>query len=143
MPVGLAARGLLACVLVVLSAAPAAAQAHAPSRQVVETGREWLARCGALVKADAAASLQSRADNACVGWIEGLIDINEIYRGLGALEKTSEGFCTPPTATVEDAARAVARYFQVHPDALHFSARILAYMALRQAFPCVLVGSRQ
>jgi hypothetical protein len=72
----------------------------------------------------------------CVGWVEGLVDLNEIYRGLGALEQTREGFCTPPTATVADAARAVARYLRDHPDALHFSARILAYMALRQAFPC-------
>jgi hypothetical protein len=139
MAVGLAARGLLACALVLLWAGPAAAQARASSRPV-ETGREWLARCGALVRADAAASVQSREDGACVGWIEGLIDINEIYRGLGALEKTSEGFCTPPTATVAEAARAVARYFDEHSDALHFSARILAYMALRQAFPCAPPG---
>lgn len=139
MPVWLAARGLLGSALVLLSAAPAAAQAPASSRQV-ETGREWLARCGALAREDAAASLQSRPDEACVGWIEGLIDINEIYRGLGALEKTSEGFCTPPTATVEDAARAVARYFQARSDALHFSARMLAYMALREAFPCTPPG---
>jgi len=137
MAVGLAARTLLACALVPLWAAPAAAQAHASSR-APETGREWLGRCGAPVKEHAAAP--ARSDEACLAWIEGLIDINEIYRGLGALEKTSEGFCTPPIATVEEAARAVARYFETHPDALHFSARMLAYMALRQAFPCTPPG---
>jgi hypothetical protein len=65
-----------------------------------------------------------------------LIDINEIYRGLGALEKTAEGFCMPDTATVPQAAQAIARYFDEHAPALSFSARILAYMALRHAFPC-------
>jgi len=79
--------------------------------------------------------------------VEGLIDINEIYRGLGALDRTDEGFCTPPDATVDEAARAVVQYFETHQASLHFSARILAYMALRQAFPCAsrqsAVGSRQ
>lgn len=139
MPVGPATRGLSACALVLLCAAPAVAQTHASSRQP-ETGREWLARCGAIVTDDATAATPSSKGGACVGWIEGLIDINEIYRGLGALEKTSEGFCTPPAATVEDAARAVVQYFQARPDVLHFSARMLAYMALRQAFPCTPPG---
>ncbi|MBI3049879.1 MAG: hypothetical protein HYY76_16370 [Acidobacteria bacterium] len=107
-----------------------------------ETGREWLGRCGAAVRIDLARPTED-ADIACLAWVEGLIDINEIYRGLGALEKTSEGFCTPASATVEEAARAVVQYFEAHPDALHFSARILAYMALRQAFPCIAVGGRQ
>jgi hypothetical protein len=124
---------------VLLCAALAGAQAASPTRQL-ETGREWLARCGSLEQASGS---DPRADDGgqtppqdCLGWVEGLLDINEIYRGLGALEKTGEGFCTPLTATATDAARAVARYFRDHPDALHFSARILAYMALRQAFPC-------
>lgn len=126
MPVGLATRELSACALVLLCAAPAAAQAASSSRQP-ETGREWLARCGALVTDDATASAPSSKGGACVGWIEGLIDINEIYRGLGALEKTSEGFCTPPAATVEDACctsrRACSptwrcvRRFPAHPPA--------------------------
>jgi len=133
MPVGRAAQGITVCALVLIWAALAAGQAHVPARQP-ETGREWLARCG-----ESGSDLRTTyagQSPACLAWVEGLIDINEIYRGLGALEKTPEGFCTPPAATVADAARAVARYLAEHPDALHFSARILAYMALRQAFPC-------
>jgi len=140
MRVGAATRGLSVCALVCICAAPAAAQAEAQAREL-ETGRAWLARCGMVVEASTAP--ERRASDACLAWVEGLIDVNEIYRGLGALEKTSEGFCTPPTATVVEAAHAIARYLHDRPDALHFSARILAYMALRRAFPCVQVGSRQ
>jgi len=129
MSVGRAAYGVSLYALVLMSTAPAAAQIRAPA-PAPETGRAWLARCGALAQTTA----QARA--ACLSWVEGLIDLNEIYRGLGALEKTPEGFCTPSNATVDEAVRAVARYLEAHADALHFSARILAYMALRQAFPC-------
>lgn len=140
MAVGLWTRGLLTVALGLLGllcATSAEAQAHLSGGP--ETGRDWLGRCGAVAR-DAASSSHAPDERACVAWIEGLIDINEIYRGLGALEKTSEGFCTPPAATVAGAARAVARYFEAHPDALHFSARMLAYMALRDAFPCTPRG---
>ncbi|MBI2186601.1 MAG: hypothetical protein HYU37_05680 [Acidobacteria bacterium] len=136
---GRASRAFGACAVIVLCATAARGQERVVGRQP-ETGREWLARCGDVVRSRAAASAQAAETRACLGWIEGLIDINEIYRGLGALEKTSEGFCTPPGATVADAAEAVARYFADHPDALDFSARILAYMALRQRFPCAPPG---
>lgn len=128
MPVGRAPRGWIVCTLVLLGALPAAASQGGPPR--LETGREWLARCGAP------AETADGGQTPCLAWVEGLIDINEIYRGLGALEKTSEGFCTPPDATVADAARAIARYIADRPEAQQFSARMLAYMGLRAAFPC-------
>jgi len=102
--------------LIVWPQAPATAPA-------LETAGEWGTRCGA-------------EGERCRAWVEGLVDMNEIYRGLGALEKTSEGFCMPREATVEQAARIVAVYIADHPAASHFSARIVAYMALRAAYRC-------
>jgi hypothetical protein len=124
------------CALVQLCCADVAGAQAGLARRQPETGREWLARCGALLTGDAPVTGQRFQGAACVAWVEGLVDINEIYRGLGALEKTTEGFCTPSSATIEQAASAVARYLEEHPAVLHFSARILAYVALREAFPC-------
>ena len=136
MPVPYATHSRAACIAAALMvwSGPLAAQ-DAGLRGRPETGAEWLARCGMLaVEAPDRADRQSTAS--CLAWVEGLIDINEIYRGLGALERSEEGFCMPPDATVGEAARQIARYFDDHRSALHFSARILAYMALRHGFPC-------
>lgn len=132
MPVPPRTSPVVICALIALAASPAQAQEPTLPSQP-ETARAWLARCGEPAP-DPRAS--EGGQTACTAWVEGLVDLNEIYRGLGALEKTPEGFCTPREATVADAARAVSRYFRDHPDALHVSARILAYMALRHAFPC-------
>ena len=74
---------MLAVVILFLIVWP---QASAPE-PALETAGEWAARCG--VQGDR-----------CRAWVEGLVDMNEIYRGLGALEKTSEGFVMPRDATV-------------------------------------------
>ena len=130
-------RRMAWCALLVLLAGSVTARGQAPGPATPpETGGAWLARCGAVAREGAPPARAGNDAGACLGWIEGLLDINEIYRGLGALEKTSEGFCTPDKATVAQAAAAVARYFDEHPSVLHFSARMLAYMALRHAFPC-------
>ena len=110
--------------IVAIALLTASPSAQTPAVSRIETGEEWLARCGT---ADAAG---------CVAWVEGLVDINEIYRGLGALEGTTEGFCMPDSASVTQAFEAVRGYMARHPDARRFSARMVAYMALRQAFPC-------
>lgn len=70
MPVGRAPRGWIVCTLVLLGALPAAASQGGPPR--LETGREWLARCGAP------AETADGGQTPCLAWVEGLIDINEI-----------------------------------------------------------------
>lgn len=122
--------------LVVMSWSTTAWAQAAPANAQPESGSRWLAKCAAPAHAEPPADNQGVEKEVCLGWVTGLLDLNEIYRGLGALERTSEGFCVPADATLEQAARAVVQYLKDHPSDLHVSARMLAYMALRQAFPC-------
>jgi hypothetical protein len=114
---------------------PAWAQ-DASTKPEPETGHQWLAKCGSVVKSESPQGSQNFDAGLCLGWVEGLLDMTAIYHGLGALERTPEGFCLPNTATLGQAARVIAKYLEGHSSALHFSARMLAYMALRDAFPC-------
>lgn len=136
MAVGSCRTRLMCGALVLLSWNAAAWAQGASAAAQPESGREWLAKCGAFARGDVPSQADGFDAGLCRGWIEGLLDMNTIYRSLGALERTAEGFCVPGTTTLEEVAKAIARYVEERRASLHFSARILAYMALRQAFPC-------
>jgi hypothetical protein len=126
-----------ACAVIVLTCGPTGTWAQDdPGVVPPETGREWLARCGTVVAVQAASSRQPLSDNPCLAWIQGLIDMHAIYQGLGALERTPEGFCLPSSATLRDVTDSIVHYLRERPPVLQVSARMLAYMALRRAFPC-------
>jgi Rap1a immunity proteins len=56
-------------------------------------------------------------------------------RGLYAL-KVTPPFCVPPTATIGQMVRVVVKYIDQRPERLHEQFTVLAYEALKAAWPC-------
>ncbi|WP_366512532.1 Rap1a/Tai family immunity protein [Mesorhizobium sp.] len=61
------------------------------------------------------------------GYIFGLIDVYDQKQGY---------FCLPSSVKGEQLFDVVCRYIDAHPDERHLPASVLAYRALRLAWPC-------
>jgi len=74
----------------------------------------------------------------CLGLIDGLVDMDNIYKAT-VLKSPSRGLiCLPKDKhmTTGDLARVVVEYLEHNPGQLHESAPTLATLALGKAFPC-------
>jgi hypothetical protein len=74
----------------------------------------------------------------CLGFIDGLVDMNNIYKAT-ILNGSSQGLiCLPEDKrlTTGQLARVVVEYLEHNPGQLHESAPSLATVALGKAFPC-------
>jgi hypothetical protein len=74
----------------------------------------------------------------CLGFIDGLVDMNNIYKAT-VLKNSSRGLiCLPKDQrlTTGQLARVVVEYLEHNPGQLHDPAPTLATLALGKAFPC-------
>ncbi len=74
----------------------------------------------------------------CLGYIDGLVDMNDIFKS-NVLKSSSQALiCLPKEkrVTVGELARIVVKYLEDNPTQLHESAAALATVALGKAFPC-------
>jgi Rap1a immunity proteins len=74
----------------------------------------------------------------CLGFIDGLVDMNNIYKTT-VLKDSSRGLiCLPKDKplTTGQLARTIVDYLEHNPGQLHESAPTLATIALGKAFPC-------
>jgi hypothetical protein len=102
----------------------------------VEDGNKLLTDCGALVSfldRQSIDSTNSTGMGFCSGLMQGLIHMNQIY---GHSLKDKALFCTPDGVNNGQAARIVVKYLRAHPEELHKPGSILAFAALKEAFPC-------
>ena len=74
----------------------------------------------------------------CLGYIDGLVDMNDIYKSNVLKGSSPALICLPKDkrVTVGDLARIVVKYLEDNPTQLHESAAALATVALGKAFPC-------
>ena len=74
----------------------------------------------------------------CLGFIDGLVDMNDIYKAA-VLKGSSRGLiCLPKDKhlTTGQLARVIVEYLEHNSGQLHESASTLATVALGKAFPC-------
>ncbi len=102
-------------------------------------GNNLLSECGAvLTSVDDAQSFDASQSKTfdvgfCLGLMQGMLHMNQFYEYQ---LKGAALFCQPDGTTTGQAARIVVKYLRDHPEELHIRDRLLAYMALRTAFPC-------
>ena len=74
----------------------------------------------------------------CLGYIDGLVDMNDIFKSSVLKSSSQALICLPKDkkVTVGDMARIVVKYLEDNPKQLHESAASLATVALGKAFPC-------
>ncbi len=105
-------------------------------------GNEVLGKCQTAIRVvDEGRLSQSDSSDSmwCMGWIEGVLDMNrlsELMVETGVSKKGDPYFCAPDGIQVGQAVRVVVKYLQDHPEQLHARGIVLAVAALQKAFPC-------
>lgn len=84
----------------------------------------------------------------CTGYVSGLVEglklgatiplFHKNMSGPEADEKSSQalGYCIPEEVTTGQEMDVISQYLVQHPTERHQTARLLAWAALREAFPC-------
>jgi len=99
-------------------------------------GNKLLSDCGQLIMLlDGQSVDQSGSEGIafCLGLLQGLLHMNQLYEHH---LKGAALFCSPTGTTTGQAARIVVKYLRDHPEELHKRNSVLAFIALRNAFPC-------
>lgn len=89
------------------------------------TGNDWKEYC--------AADEQTPKYALCVGYLSGTLD------GIRLMQRTSGSIilCEPPNSvTIPQWVAIIRRYFDQHPEQLHFVAASLVPKIVNSAFPC-------
>ena len=66
----------------------------------------------------------------------GILAMHKSYRELGATIPDGNGFCEPKCITYGQALRVINKYLEDRLAELHLRWHVLAYVALKTAFPC-------
>ncbi|HQS14407.1 Rap1a/Tai family immunity protein [Reyranella sp.] len=111
----------LASALLVLQIMPTPAHAN--------TGNEILPKCQLAARASVPAPDEIIGATYCLGIISTLV-------AVGPFLEPPFRFCFPKEGTNQQAIRVVVSNLEKNPATLHQDFRLLAVMALRDAFPC-------
>lgn len=95
-----------------------------------ETGNEIFDNCREAVAKDS----EEWQDVAyCQSYIAGAFDMAQLVM---TMEETPKTICPPSGVTLGQAVRVVYKYLEENPARTNFSAAILVWEALKQAWPC-------
>jgi hypothetical protein len=122
-------RQALAALTVIASlATPSAA---APNRTLNDSGNAFLEQC------KSPASTTDRL--ICLAYVRGLvegIDISQFVSSGGQSVSSQRRICTPDTAEAQQLLDVITAHLVRNPTNRHVPTRVIAYGALRQAYPC-------
>lgn len=90
------------------------------AEQDIHAGKFWLSHC-------------QKADMACIGYLQAMLDINNLDRENGTAVK----WCAPPVLRLDDLRLTIIRGLKAHPDQLSLPFVTLATNALMTAYPCM------
>jgi hypothetical protein len=75
-------------------------------------------------------------DATCQGWVEGFVDGFTVHDELLGVPRADRLVCIPRNATNVQIIQAINKYISGNPDKAHRATRLVAAVALAQAFPC-------
>jgi hypothetical protein len=74
--------------------------------------------------------------HACIGYVTGMLDMNQAYDSDEFKHKDKKYFCRPQRASNGQIVRVVLKYLKNNPQNLHATKNYSVIIALKQAFPC-------
>jgi len=77
-----------------------------------------------------------QSDATCQGWVEGFADGFTVHDELLGVARADRMVCIPRNVTNVQIIQAIERYIRSNPDKSHRATRLVAALALAQAFPC-------
>lgn len=101
-----------------------------------KSGSEFVRVCS-HIGGDAANNPQRmQSDATCEGWVEGFVDGFAVHDELLGVPRGDRLVCISRNATNAQIIQAIERYIRSNPDKAHRATRLVAALALAQAFPC-------
>jgi Rap1a immunity proteins len=132
---------LLAVVAAVLSFAAGTSSEGAGqggTRQQADIGRsgtEFMSVCSGVGGGGSDPQhMQSQAT--CLGWVEGFADGFTVHDELLGVPRADRMVCISRNVTNAQMIQAITKYIGSNPDKAHRATRLVASVALAQAFPC-------
>lgn len=114
--------------------------ANAAAEEDVHSAHFMLPYCKLTSRQTMASSRNALIYGQCFGMVSGILMMVEVLRQAEASGKAQLDpiLCTdiPGNATIEQLVNVVVRYGAAHPDETHERFEVLAFNALRDAWPC-------
>ena len=127
--------GLLA-MCVTFSLATASQVNAIQEADIGKSGTEFMRVCSAAGGGAGNDPQRLQSDATCQGWVEGFADGFTVHDELLGVPRADRLVCIPRNVTNAQIIRAIGKYVNGNPDKAHRATRLVASLALAQAFPC-------
>jgi len=133
---------LLGLVAVVLSFAAGTSsrgvgQAATPQQaDIGRSGMEFMSVCSGVGGGAGSDAQHMQSEATCLGWVEGFADGFTVHDELLGVPRADRMVCISRNVTNAQMIRAITKYIGGNPDKAHRATRLVASVALAQAFPC-------
>jgi Rap1a immunity proteins len=132
----------LGMVVVILSLAAGMSSQEAgqggTSRQadIGRSGTEFMSVCSRVGGGGSSDPQHAQSEATCLGWVEGFADGFTVHDELLGVPRADRMVCISRSVTNAQMLRAITKYIGSNPDKAHRATRLVASLALAQAFPC-------
>jgi len=124
-------------VVCVSFSSPTASQvATAQEADIGKSGTEFMRVCSTAGAEGSKDPQRLQSYATCQGWVEGFADGFTVHDELLGVPRTDRLVCIPRNVTNAQIIRAIGKYVNGNPDKAHRATRLVASLALAQAFPC-------
>jgi hypothetical protein len=100
------------------------------------SGTDFLRLCSNIENEADRSPLHISNDAMCLGWVEGFGDGFTVHDDLLGVPKKDRMVCMPHEVTTVQIVRAIKKYITDNPEKAHRATRLIASLALANAFPC-------
>jgi len=101
-----------------------------------KSGVEFMRVCSNAGREAGTNPQRMQSDSTCEGWVEGFADGFTVHDELLGVPRGDRMVCIPRNVTNVQIVRAIEKYISGNPDKAHRATRLVASLALAQAFPC-------
>ena len=101
-----------------------------------KSGTEFMSGCSRAAGDAGSDSQHIQNDATCLGWVEGFADGFTVHDELLGVPRADRLVCISRNVTNAQMIGVIKKYISANPDKAHRSTRLVASLALAQAFPC-------
>lgn len=129
---------LLALLLIcfVCSSGSADPKSAAAQADIGRSGRDFSEICSGVDSDEKGDPIRIQNDAACLGWVEGFRDGFTVHDELLGVPQKDRMVCIPDGTTSVQIVRVIKNYLAHNPDKVHRATRLVASVALANAFSC-------
>ena len=100
------------------------------------SGTDFMSGCSGVGGGAGNDAQHMESEAMCLGWVEGFADGFTVHDELLGVPRADRMVCISRNVTNAQMIRAITKYIGGNPDKAHRATRLVASVALAQAFPC-------